>query len=721
MGSARTATTQRRAFAIAVPTAVVLVLVLGLLLRSGLPLATRQAASAAGLLLAGLVAAVSCSWRASQTTGRRRQSWRLFTIAALVAVVSNLYAAAIGADPVDSPSLVGDLGLAAALVLSIVGLLRFPSVRRRGIDLVLMTLDGLVVGGGVLAIASVLVYSELLASTSDGVAARFLVLLIPVLDVVLATVAIFLLLRATGPDRPAFGLIAAGCTMYAVTDLSFAVLLAQEEFAFGDPLDLGWIVGYLLISLAGWYPSDIADEPPAPAEGGKAPDTPGTVLVFAVILTAFVVQVVLGEQKIHGPLAVLWLLLVVAAGLRQALLTADNAALRRGLEQRVRDQTGDLRRLGRQNEALLASVGDGIYGVDRQGRVTFVNPSAAAMLGRRAEELLGLDAHDQFHAPGQRGLPSSRDACYITSAIHHGALVRGVEDVYLRADGAPFPVEITASPVVDDEEPRGAVVAFRDVTQRREVERMKDEFLSVVSHELRTPLTSIRGSLGLLAGGAAGELDARAATMVSIAAESSERLTRLINDLLDIERIAAGGDPLEVTAVDAGALVSAAVREIDGLAASAGVRLEVGDCAGCALVDEDQVMQTLTNLLGNAIKFSDPGGVVVADASQQDGHVLFRVRDQGRGIPVDKLESVFEPFRQVDSSDARRKGGSGLGLTISRSIIERHGGRIWAESEPGRGATLLFTVPSARRNPTSEAAGGGTVHGRDGESGPARG
>ena len=184
--------------------------------------------------------------------------------------------------------------------------------------------------------------------------------------------------------------------------------------------------------------------------------------------------------------------------------------------------------------------------------------------------------------------------------------------------------------------------------------------------------------------------------MVTIALQSSERLTRLINDLLDIERIESGNRPMEVTAHDAQQLLAAAAKQIDGLATSVGVRVEVGASAGRVLADEDGIMQTLTNLLGNAIKYSDPGGTVGLDATEGEGLVLFRVHDQGRGIPADKLESIFERFEQVDSSDARQKGGTGLGLAISRSIIERHGGRIWAESELGVGTTVQFTLPSVR-------------------------
>jgi PAS domain S-box-containing protein len=694
---------QRRRFGIAIPLAVLLCAVFAVLLTHLVPLSVRQAASSVGLLTAGLLGIFTCSLRAAQTSGRRRRSWSLIVAAGVVAVAGNSWVAIIGADPVDSPSVIGESSIILALLLSIAGLMSFPSVRRRGIDLMLMTLDGIVAAGAVLVMASVLVYSELLDATNGDLMARWSTLSLPALDVLLATVSVLLLLRGSGADRPALALVAAGFIMYAIADLAFSVLAEQDNFDFGTPLDLGWIVGYILIGLAALYPSDVSDSPETHVGTGVS-DARGTVMVFGILLTAAVVQVAFGDSEhLQAAQAVLWLVLILAAGTRQTLLAADNAALRRGLERRVREQTADLRRLARQTEVLLTSVGDGIYGVDHDGRVTFVNPSGAAALGYAAHELLGHNAHEKFHAPGPDGTPYPSTGCYVADAIRDGLVANAEEDVYVRADGGTVPVEITASPVIDEEELRGAVVVFRDVTQRREVDRMKNEFLSVVSHELRTPLTSIRGSLGLLAGGTLGELTPRADSMVTIALQSSERLTRLINDLLDMERIESGTRPMEVAALDASHLCAAAAKQIDGLATSVGVRVALGTCEGRVLADEDRIMQTLTNLLGNAIKYSDAGEVVTMDAAEEEGHVVFRVLDQGRGIPADKLESIFERFEQVDSSDARQKGGTGLGLAISRSIVERHGGRIWAESEVGSGTTVLFTLPSARRGAAAVA------------------
>ena len=238
------------------------------------------------------------------------------------------------------------------------------------------------------------------------------------------------------------------------------------------------------------------------------------------------------------------------------------------------------------------------------------------------------------------------------------------------------------------------MVVFRDVTQRREVDRMKSEFISIVSHELRTPLTAIHGSLGLLAGGIAGELSPTGQRMVDIALVSSDRLGRLINEILDIERIESGKLSMELGQHSCRALIESAVSQVQVLAEEAGVRVSIGATEGEVYADADRVVQTLLNLIGNAIKFSYSGGYVSVRSETQGEFVQFAIRDDGRGIPEDKLDRIFSRFEQVDSTDAREKGGSGLGLSISRSIVERLGGRIWAENNAGAGATFLFTLPA---------------------------
>jgi signal transduction histidine kinase len=239
----------------------------------------------------------------------------------------------------------------------------------------------------------------------------------------------------------------------------------------------------------------------------------------------------------------------------------------------------------------------------------------------------------------------------------------------------------------------------------RESERVKDEFISVVGHELRTPLTSIRGSLGLLQAGLLGELSGDAAEMVDLAVANTDRLVRLINDVLDIERMDAGRMTLEVVPVKVSELVRQAAQIVQMTATQAKVTLavEVEDDLVVS-VDPDRVIQVLVNLLGNAVKFSDRWSVVTVTAVCDRVQALFAINDTGRGIPVGLQETIFERFRQVDASDARDKGGSGLGLPIARGIVEHHGGRMWVRSTLGGGSTFSFTLPLASGRASRERA-----------------
>ncbi len=218
---------------------------------------------------------------------------------------------------------------------------------------------------------------------------------------------------------------------------------------------------------------------------------------------------------------------------------------------------------------------------------------------------------------------------------------------------------------------------------------MKDEFISTASHELRTPLTSIRGALGLLSAGLMGKVDERAANLLRIASTNTDRLVRLINDILDLERMSSGSAPLQVRLCSVRELILQSADTMSAMATQAQVRLEIlaepGNAAAllCA-VDPDRLQQVLTNLLSNAIKFSPPGAAVHVGAETRPGELLISVQDHGRGVPPGKLESIFERFHQVDPGDARQKGGTGLGLAICRSIVHQHGGHIWAERNDAR-------------------------------------
>ncbi len=686
------------------------VLLLALLLFSSLPADIRRIGSGVGLIAVGLNAALACRRRAlipvqapSPSAGleptdrtrnnpnrRRRRAWTLWSLACVSGAVSNLGLMLTGAEAVRRTVAPSDIALLLTFVLATAGMVSFPRIRRRGADLARMLLDGVVIGGSILAV----VIMQIGTALSGVNAANYAVnLATPILDVVVATLAILLFTRSAPADRFTLGAGALGFILFAVSDLLYATtLLTAGHFSLGTPTDLGWLAGYLLMAWGVRHPRALTAS--RHASTTETSPVSGTATVMSIFLGgALIGLVVLRGSEISVATAALWVVVLLALLGRQFFLVVDNEQLRRTLEQRVVERTRSLRQVTRRSDLVVSSVGDGIYGVDRFGLITFVNPAAATALGYESVELIGHDAYRTFHSPAAVDVAYLGEDSYLAQAIRDGVMTSGQEDTYLRADGREIPVEVTATPLSDDGTTLGAVVVFRDVTQRREVDRLKNEFVSMVSHELRTPLTAIRGSLGLLAGGALGPLTPTATRMVDIALVSSDRLTRLINEILDLERMEAGGLPLELGTYPALALIDTAMGQASVLAHEAGVNVRVVRTDGEVVADADRVVQTLLNLLGNAIKFSEPGQEVTVQSAVRGRFVEFEVSDTGRGIPEDKLETVFARFQQVDSSDAREKGGSGLGLAISRSLVERLGGRIWAENNSAGGAVFRFTLP----------------------------
>ncbi len=376
-------------------------------------------------------------------------------------------------------------------------------------------------------------------------------------------------------------------------------------------------------------------------------------------------------------------------------------------------------RLRRQSELILNSAGEGIFGVDLQMRATFINPAAAKMLGYDEGELLG-----QFMQVIL--IPVQEDACpMLTSTpfplwatLQHQTVEYATEATFWRKDGSSFPVEYISAPMRQHGEMIGAVVTFKDITDRLQIERLKHELVSIVSHELRTPLTSIRGALGLLASGLLSEKPENAQRMLEIAVNNTDRLLRLVNDILDLERLDSGKLSFGPQPWDMGQLMLEAGDAMQAMAQKAGVNLCVEPVNAQVWVDRDRIVQLLINLLSNGIKFSPLGGTVwlraqeISDPSakilsrekiapplspnpllRSDRVLRVEVQDQGRGIPPDQLESIFERFQQVNLADAQNYSGTGLGLAICRQIIEQHGGRIWAESQLGQGSRFSLTLP----------------------------
>ncbi len=348
--------------------------------------------------------------------------------------------------------------------------------------------------------------------------------------------------------------------------------------------------------------------------------------------------------------------------------------------------------------AIFDSAIDAIVTLNPSGSIETVNASALRMFGYQASDLDRRDVSMLVDiAPDGEGEFLKRLGA--SQGALEGGLLRQMEA--RRKDGETFPVDVALGAM---HLPTGThvVAVVRDISERRRIEQLKDEFVSTVSHELRTPLTSIAGSLGLLAGGAAGPLPEKAARLIQIAQANSQRLVRLINDILDIEKIESGKLRLDMNPLDLREVAQRSIDGVRGYAEELGVTLVLAEGEAAPVMgDADRLIQVVTNLLSNASKFSPRGGEVRITVDPETRLARLSVVDQGPGIPDAFRSRIFSKFAQADGSDTRAKGGTGLGLAIAREIAERHGGRLWFESAEGEGATFYLDLPLANESRNS--------------------
>src|SRR4051794_10320625 len=403
------------------------------------------------------------------------------------------------------------------------------------------------------------------------------------------------------------------------------------------------------------------------------------------------------------------------------LIGTDNTARKRveaeqqKLDQRLRDQHFYTR-------SLIESNIDALMTTDAAGIITDVNRQMEALTGCTRDELIGAPFKNYFTDP-------ERAAAGIKRVLREKKITN--YELTARArDGKMTVASYNATTFYDrDRTLQGVFAAARDITERKQIEQMLQEknlelesaklvaeqtverleeveqlkkgFLSTVSHELRTPLTSIRGSLGLLAAGAAGPLSDHVLEVVALAERNAIRLMTLIEDILDLERLETGKMDLHITKVPIASILQ---RAMESLATFGGqnVTVEAPTVSSAIHGDADRIVQVLVNLLSNAVKFSPPGGVVTIAVTADDEWTEFRVTDHGRGVPAVHRRAIFERFRQVDPSDAREKGGAGLGLAICKSIVDQHGGSIGVDSDEGAGSAFWFRLatqaPEERRS-----------------------
>ncbi len=339
---------------------------------------------------------------------------------------------------------------------------------------------------------------------------------------------------------------------------------------------------------------------------------------------------------------------------------------------------------------LLDNVSLIVVGVTCAGEVEYINPFLLALTGYTIEEVIGKDWFSQFIPQiDQLEIREEFSSLLINDfpKYHQNAIVtKAGEERMISWNNTILRSQ--------DNEIIGTLSIGEDITEKLKVDRIKSEFISIVSHELRTPLASIRGALGLLSSGVLANRPETAQNMLNIASSDTERLVRLVNDILDLERLESSKVTLDRNWCDVEVdLCQQAIETMQAIAIESQIEILCNIQSQQVFADQDRLVQTLVNLLSNAIKFSPPQSQVHLEAEQIANEIVFRVCDRGRGIPAAQLESIFERFHQVDASDSRQMGGTGLGLAICRSIVQQHGGKIWVESVLSEGSTFSFTIP----------------------------
>lgn len=475
-------------------------------------------------------------------------------------------------------------------------------------------------------------------------------------------------------------LVALGVIFFVASDMAYAIESLLGTYRFVSWTTVGTVAGPLLVAIA---PRLVTAESLKIRPTNIASDTWSlTYLPLGVLCVLQIVDVRDDPHQVVS-LTIITVMVLLLIGRIQSYkknVTTLNSDLSDSLDVRERE----LLRQQLLNDRIIGVAADGIVAVDIEDRVVLCNRAAREILSIPSDTTTPGKLHELFHRD-----PSCPGNCATLDALHRSD--RSMHELSLDIEGEERVIELAVRALDGPE--AGFVLVFHDVTDRARLARMKDRIVSVVSHEIRTPLTSIRGSLGLIDGGLMGQISPEARRMISIAVESSERLMRLINDLLDVERIESGRRTLNLSSTPLNVLLADAVTVMQPIADVRSVDIEFDAPSEMVLVDRDRILQVLTNLIQNAIKFSDPGSSVHLLAEKDDSHLTVTVRDEGHGIPASHIDAIFEPFHQVDMSDSSPSSGSGLGLAICKEIVEAHGGTIWAERGVEQGAVFRFRIP----------------------------
>jgi PAS domain S-box-containing protein len=401
-------------------------------------------------------------------------------------------------------------------------------------------------------------------------------------------------------------------------------------------------------------------------------------------------------------------------------------------ETALRESNEKLERQLHQNNLILESVGEGIYGMDMNGDTIFVNPPLLKMTGYKSEELIGKKLHFILHHSRHDGTPYPEEDCPIYATLKDGALRNASDEIFWRKDGTNFPVEYTSAPIREGDKTTGVVVVLRDITRRKQTEeallktkeaaevayRTKTEFIANISHEIRTPLNAIIGFSEVLQDELFGKLNEKQHEHVKEIIDSGKRLLALILDILDFSEAESGSIKLKISIFRLKDILNSSVTVLkeDAMKRNINLSLKIEPDADIEIeADPRKLRQIMFNLLGNAVKFTPDGGSVSVQAclvnSEQylvnskklftDDYSLttnrdfveISVEDTGIGIKTEDMDKLFGEFSQIESPYTKKYKGTGLGLALTKRLVELHGGRIWVESEFGKGSRFTFVIP----------------------------
>ena len=348
-----------------------------------------------------------------------------------------------------------------------------------------------------------------------------------------------------------------------------------------------------------------------------------------------------------------------------------------------------------QAEALFTSIGDGAIATDEFGKITRVNPVAQSILGYSESELISEWFPRKIIATSADGKVINLIDRPITKAFLTGRSI-SEKTYYRRKNNDIIPVSISVSPILMGGRPIGAIEVFRDITQEEEIDRMKSEFISLASHQLRTPLSAIKTYSHMLVDGYMGEVTPAQRKSLRTIISASNRMNELISTLLNITRIESGTIAITPKQLKMDKVVEEVLKELGMQAADKEIKLlqtQVGKGITTVRTDSLILKEIISNLVSNAIKYTPDGGTITANVRLRKADVLVSVADNGWGIPAYAQDQVFTKFFRAHNIVKRETTGTGLGLYLVRGLLERLGGKIWFQSEEGKGTTFFFTIP----------------------------